>query len=214
MPIVHGVPLSPFVRKVRVVLAEKGIPYELRPVMPADPSEEFRRISPLGKIPVFQEGEFTLPDSSAIAAYLERAHPEPSLFPSDPQRYGRALWFEEYADSRLAETVGPVFFQRIVSPRVFKKPSDEELVRRTLAEKVPVAFDYLERELGDEEFLVGGRFSIADVAVATQLQSFRHAGEEIERAGWPRLARFAERVLSRPSFKDCIEEEGKLLASR
>jgi glutathione S-transferase len=57
--------------------------------------------SPLGKIPCFQDGDYTLPDSSCIIAYLERTNPRPALYPEDPKEYGRALFLEEYADSRL-----------------------------------------------------------------------------------------------------------------
>ena len=72
MPKIHGVNASPFVRKTRVALAEKGIVYELVPVMPIGVSDEFKKISPLGKIPCYQDGDFTLPDSSCICAFLER----------------------------------------------------------------------------------------------------------------------------------------------
>ena len=92
---VHGANASPFVRKVRVVLAEKKVPYELKPIFPFGPNPEFRKISPLGKIPALVDGERSLADSSVICAYIERKHPEPSLYPSDPYEYARALWFEE-----------------------------------------------------------------------------------------------------------------------
>ena len=95
MPTLHGVSLSPFVRKVRVALAEKSIAYEQVPVMPFNQTDEYFAKSPLGKIPCWEDGEFVLPDSSAIIAYLERVHPEPALYPSDPKEFGRALWYED-----------------------------------------------------------------------------------------------------------------------
>ena len=68
----YGVSLSPFVRKVRAVLAIKSIDYELVNVMPGAMDSEFLAKSPLSKIPVWEEDGWTLPDSSAICAYLER----------------------------------------------------------------------------------------------------------------------------------------------
>ena len=69
MPTVYGANASPFVRKVRVALAEKGIPYELDPVFPGPGiTPEFRQMSPLGKIPAYRDGERTLADSSVIIA--------------------------------------------------------------------------------------------------------------------------------------------------
>jgi len=73
----YGVALSPFVRKVRVALAEKGVAYEHDPVIPVNVSAEYRKKSPLGKIPAFEDGDKTLADSSVICAYLDRVHPSP-----------------------------------------------------------------------------------------------------------------------------------------
>jgi glutathione S-transferase len=214
--VLHGASASPFVRKARVFLLEKGLPYELVPVVPFPPansSPEFRRISPLGKIPALTDGDFGISDSSVICAYLERTHPTPPLYPSDPQAYARALWLEEFADSRLVEAVGPVFFQRVIRPGFFKQAPDDELIGKALTESLPPAFDYLEEQLDGVEWLAGGRFSIADIAVASMLQQLRHGRETVDAARWPRLAAYAERALSRPSFKGCIAEETQLLAS-
>src|SRR5437762_13180739 len=76
MRTVYGANGSPFVRKVCVMLAEKGLTYEQEPVIPLNVSAEFKKLSPLGKIPAYRDGEATLSDSSIICAYLERKHPE------------------------------------------------------------------------------------------------------------------------------------------
>jgi glutathione S-transferase len=211
MPTLYGIGLSPFVRKVRVVLAEKHVAYEHDPVVPVNVSPEYRKLSPLGKVPAYRDGDLALADSSVICAYLERTHPQPGLYPSDPEPYARALWFEEYADSKLVEAVGPVFFNRVVKRVVFKQEPDEALVRKALDETLPPLLDYLEGQLGEGEFLVGGRFSIADIAVATHFAALRLAGVAVDAGRWPKLVGWAERVLARPSFKGCLAEEMKLL---
>ena len=215
--VLHGVAPSPFVRKVRVVLLEKDIPHTLRPVTPFPPANatpEFRRMSPLGKVPALSDGDFAISDSSVICAYLERSRPAPPLVPEEPRGFARALWFEEWADTKLAETTGAVFFQRVVRPRFFRQPPDEEFVRAALRDALPPLLDYLEQQLGEEEWLVGGRFTIADIAVATMLQQLRYAGEAIDPARWPKLAAYADRVLSRPSFATCLADEAAVLAPR
>jgi len=212
MPTLHGANASPFVRKVRVVLAEKGVAYALNPVIPFGVTAEFRRKSPLGKIPVWEEENgYLLPDSSCIVAYLERAHPAPALAPSDPHEYGRALWYEEYADTKLVEALTPVFFERFVKKVLMKQSPDEERVRKALSELVPPAFDYLEGELGERPWLAGSRFSTADVAVASPFVNFMHVGERVDATRWPRLAAYVERCHARPSFKALIEEERSAL---
>jgi glutathione S-transferase len=205
--ILHGVNASPFVRKVRVALAEKGIAYELRPVMPIAPPPEYLKISPLGKIPCLQDGDFTLPDSSCIIAYLERTSPKPALYPEDAKQFGRALFFEEYCDTRLVETLGPVFFQRIVRKLILKQEPDETIARKKIDEEAPKVFDWLEGQLGDQQWLVGARFSIADIAAGSPFVNYAHAGESVDAKRWPQLAAYLQRVHSRPSFKALIEEE-------
>ncbi len=206
MPTIHGTSGSPFVRKVQTALNEKGVAFDQIPVMPMGPRDEFMKISPLGKIPVFQDGDFTVPDSSVILAYIERKYPKPALYPKDDQEFARALWYEEYADSRLVETLGPVFFNRVVKARLLKQESDEELVKQKLTE-VPPIFDYLESQIRDGEWLVGSGFSIADIAVASPFVNFQHAGESVDAGRWPKLAAFVQRVHSRPSMKGVIEQE-------
>ena len=206
MRIVHGASASPFVRKVRVALAEKGLDYELKPVFPFNVSPEYKKISPLGKIPCYQDGDFTLPDSSCIVAYLEKVSPQPALHPSDPKLYARALWYEEYADTRMVEIMGPVFFQRVIRKNLMKQEPDEELVKKSLA-RLPEICDYLEAEIGNSDFLVGNRFSIADIAVASPFVNLRHAGERVDEKRWPKLGAYLKRIHARPSFKALLSEE-------
>lgn len=203
----HGVGLSPFVRKVRVALAEKNIQYEHIPQVPFGQPEEYFKISPLGKIPCLTEGDWALPDSSCIIAYLERVHPKPALYPSDPKEFGRALWYEEYCDTKLVNALTTVFFQRFVRPKFFKEEADEEMIQKALTEEIPPILDYLEGEIGDRAFLVGSHFSIADIAATSPFVNFAHGKEKIDTGRWPKVAAYVERIHSRPSYKPIIEEE-------
>jgi glutathione S-transferase len=212
MPTVYGAGLSPFVRKVRVALAEKGLPYDLEVVMPGSPDPEFRKMSPLGKIPAFRDGERTLSDSSVICQYLERTHPEPPLYPSDPYQFARALWFEEYADTALVEVVGgKIFFPRIVAKLLMGKEPDEAAVQKAIDEDLPPRFDYLESQLGQGPYLVGERFTVADAAVTSMFANLQHAGVVVDAARWPKLAKYVATHLARPSFAALIQEEKAFL---
>jgi glutathione S-transferase len=210
--IVHGIDGSPFVRKVVVALAEKGIDFDLNPVMPGGGGYPgYLEISPLGKVPCLQEGDYTLPDSSCILQYLERTRPDPALYPSDAVEYGRALWYEEYADTRAADMLSPVFSERLVK-KLMKQEPDEARVQEHLTEKIPPVLDYLEKELGDREWIVGARFSVADIAVASPFVNFALAGEEVDAARWPQLCAYLDRIHGRPSFKEVIEREKAFFA--
>ena len=136
MPTLYGALGSPFVRKVIVALTEKQISYQHESVIPFRPNPEYRKISPLGKIPAFRDGDRTLADSSVIIAYLERTYPESPLFPSDAYDYARALWSEEFGDGGLASVLdAKVFLPRIIAPRFFNQPTDEATVRKPLKRK-------------------------------------------------------------------------------
>ena len=213
--IVYGGSLSPFVRKVCVVMAEKGVEFTVENVNPFAPPPEFLTISPLKRIPVLRDTDQaepnTLSDSSVICDYLEHKFPNPPLYPKDPFLRARALWYEEYADSILAQTIGPgLFFQRVVK-KMMKQQPDEALCAATMTEKLPPLFDYLEKEIGDREYFVGNAFSIADVTVGTMLVNFDHAGETVDAKRWPKLAAYGQRIHARPSFKDFIEKERPLV---
>jgi glutathione S-transferase len=213
--IVYGGSLSPFVRKVCVVMAEKGVDFSVENVNPFAPPPEFLAISPLKRIPVLRDTDQpepnTLSDSSVICDYIEHKFPNPPLYPKDPFQRARALWYEEYADSIVAQTIGPgLFFQRVVK-KMMKQQPDEALCASTMTEKLPPLFDYLEKEIGDRQYLVGDTFSIADVTVGTMLVNFEHAGETVDEKRWPKLAAYGKRLHARPSFKSLIEKERPLV---
>lgn len=214
-----GGSVSPFVRKVRVALAEKALDYELQPVNPFAPPEGWREVSPLGRIPAFKDGDRVINDSSVICAYLERRFPEPALYPSDAYDYARALWFEEFVDGGLIpSSARTVFFPLVLAPLFGGKPGPEPeavaAAEKVVREDLPPFFDYLDAEVGDREFLVGGRLTIADVATASPFVNLRHAGVAPERKRWPRLRAYLDRMHARPAFAKLIAEETPIFGKR
>ena len=206
-----GAHISPFVRKVRVTLAEKNLSYEHDPMVPFGVSDEYKKMNPLGKIPVLTDGDKVIPDSSAICVYLEKIEPEPALYSDDAYELARTLWFEEYADSGFINGTIVPFQERILAPMFFKRETDESKIEEALNQTLPPLFDYLEEELGDRDWLVGTGFSLADIATGSQFASFKLGKAEVDAERWPRLAAYVERVHSRPSFKAILEEEQAVL---
>ena len=214
-----GGSVSPFVRKVRVVLAEKGLDYEHEQVNPFAGPPGWREISPLGRIPAFQDDGRTINDSSVICAYLEKRFPTPALYPSDPYDYARAAWIEEYMDGGVVPLVGPkVFFPLVLQPLFSggKAPSAEAeaLAVKTFEEDAAPMFAYLEKELGDRDYFVGNQLTIADITVAATLVNARHAGFAPARKKFPKLRAFLDRMWSRPSLKKLIEEDTPIFGKR
>lgn len=215
--VLYGAPLSPFVRKVDAAIREKGVPHELESVNIMPMPDWFAEISPSRRIPVLrdtdvgQEGRAgTIPDSSAICAYLERKHPEPALYPSDPFAHARALWIEEFSDSDMMPLIGMGIFRPIQFARFQGKDPDVSTARQTYQEKLPRCFDYLEGELDGREYFVDD-FSIADIAVATALTQLVLVAGPLDASAWPRVAAHYDRVTSRPSLRPCLEICGKIV---
>jgi len=207
LPILHGANISPYVRKVRVALAYKSIEYENIQQSPFGAAKEFVAKSPMSKIPCWEDGDLILPDSSVIIGYLEHRYPDLPLLPAEPGPRARALWFEEYADTQMGECIPAIFFQRIVMPNVLKWKTDEEVVAKLLEKAVPKVLDYLTSCLGDDDFMVGGAFSIADIAITSPFVNFMLAGEKIDPGRWPEFASYLQRVHAQPCYAPIVKAD-------
>ena len=209
---IYGVPISVHVRKVIVAATEKKLSYELDPVVPFNPPAGWDELSPTGKIPVCTIGDLTLRDSAVICAYLERKHPEPALYPKDDIAYAQARWFEEYAGGVIfRDVVHGLFFQKVIGPNILKQATDAAVIDGILKGAMPKTFAYLERSLGTRYF-VGDRFSIADIAVASNLVNYHYLGYRIDGRQYPRLSAFFDNMLRQPSMSRAVQQEKKVAA--
>ena len=204
---IHGVPFSAHTRKVIVAALEKGIEFELVKVIPLTPPSGWAELSPLGLIPVLQDEDFSLADSSAICAYLERSRPGRSIYPTDARQFGRALWIEELVDGGLAPHVlRGLLMQRVFAPKFLNQAPDQELIHKSLTQMIPPRLAYLENTL-DAEYFAGGAFSVADITVASMLINFHYAGEAVTAAQYPKLHRYLRSVLARDCFRKALAVE-------
>ncbi len=208
---VYGVPISPFVRKVWVAAAEKGIAIEMAHGNTNDPSPEFAAASPFRKIPAIEDGDFRLADSSAILTYFEAKVPHPALLPLDPQARAKAIWFEEYADTIILAAAGKVVFNRVIAPMFVGIPGDEAAALQGIADLGPV-LDYLECAAPPSGYLVGD-FSVGDIAVASMLASLDYARFSLDPARWPKAADWYDRVKQRPCWIDVTKREKAAMAA-
>jgi glutathione S-transferase len=207
--IIFGASLSPFVRKVLAFAAEKGVAVENKQVALGG-SPEYRLISPFGKIPGLKDGDFTVSDSSAIVTYIEAKHPEPALFPSEARDRARAVWFDEFADTIAFGAASPMFFNRLVAPRFLGQPGDQAAADKAEREALPPVLDYLEGVVPEPGgFLVDGRLTIADLAVASPFANLRHLKLDLSR--WPKTKAWSDAILDRPSFAPLVAAETRML---
>lgn len=190
---------SPYARKVRIALAEKGLPFELLTEVPWDSTTSTPRYNPLEKLPVL-----LLPDgssvyeSSYILQYLEFKHPQVPLLPDDIDGKLAARKLEVLCDGVCDAVVLSLFEKKREGGG-----SPEWLARQR--RKIEGGVAEMARMVGSRRWAVGDRFSLGDIAVGTALGYLAVRFQELPwRTRYPELARFSDRVEQRPSFQDSV----------
>ena len=196
-----GSPGSPFVRKVRVIAAEKQVPIEYviqRPNVPGSPVPE---LNPLGKIPVLVlDGGEVVYDSVVIGEYFDGLKPEPRLVPADFAGRIAVKRFEALGDG-LAEIV--VILSHDLGPMSDPKLREGWMQRQHgKLERTLAAY---QRGLQGVSWLHGDRFSLADICAGYALFYLDQVLAQVEwRKTYPGLVDYAERLAARPSFAATI----------
>lgn len=192
---------SPFVRKVRIVAAEKHIDYEFQVDAPWEPGTHVPDYNPLGKVPVWvMEDGKSLFDSRVIAEYLDSTSPVGHLIPKDARPRIAVRRWEALADG-TADAAALVFVER-------KRPESQqspEWIQRQFG-KTWAGLKAMNEELGEKEWCVGEAFSLADIAVGCALGylDFRFKDEIDWRRQHANLAELFDRLIQRPAFKDTV----------
>jgi glutathione S-transferase len=194
MVTIIGTPVSPYVRKVLAALTLKRVPFEIDPITPFFGDDAFARLSPLRRIPVFIDGDAVVTDSSVIMQYIDETWPQPSLLPPTAAQRARARWFEEYADTRLADVfIWKGFGAVVVAPAVFGAPRDLDAFNKTLEKDVVDVMTYLESQAPDDGFFAGP-FGLADISLAVMFRNMRYARWSPDPARWPKTAAWLARA--------------------
>jgi glutathione S-transferase len=194
---------SPYARKVRVMLAEKHIECEMV-VVPslAAPESPVPAHNPLGKVPtlVLDDGT-SLYDSVVIVDYLDHKTPVARLIPQDNNHRAVVRRWEALADGICDAAVAVVMEGR----RAPEKQDETVVERQTL--KVHRGLAALAEGLGEGKWLMGERFTLADIAVGVMLGYVALRMPEIMwREQYPNLDRLYQQLMSRPSFKDTVPQ--------
>jgi glutathione S-transferase len=191
---------SPYVRKVRIVLAEKKIDCDLVLDSPWVEGNQVAVSNPLGKIPVLLlDDESPLYDSRVIAEYLDTVAPNNRLLPASGRERISVKRWEALADGVLDAAVAAFLEAR--RPDGERSPSWIERQRG----KVNQALKVMSDDLGDQPWCHGSGLSLADIAVGCALGyvSFR-LGDIRWREQYPNLAQLYEKLMQRPAFAETV----------
>ena len=212
---IYGVPISVHTRKVIVVALAKGLHFEVIPVVPVipgNPPANWRELSPTGKIPALTDGDFTVADSAAICAYLEKVHPAQPVYPAAPRDYATALSLEQYAGALFRDVVHPLFQETFVMPRIQKVATNQARIDKVLVTAVPEMFGYLDGEIRGD-FFAGGRPTVADFSVVSNLVTYQYLGFDLHRDRFRRLAALFDRVIRLEAVSEALRLEQPVVDS-
>jgi glutathione S-transferase len=195
----YDFPMSPRARKVRIVLAEKGLQYEKITIditKGEQKKPEYLAINPYGKVPALQDDGTTVYESTIIMEYLNDKYPNPPLLPADPGQRARARVLMHLGDNAydgaLAAIVGQVFFKP-------KGEADQSVIEKA-KQDLQTCFERLERELGNSDYLLGSTFTLADICFVTWAPLFGPLQVEVP-AQCSRVKAWLTRAQDRPSVK-------------
>ncbi len=190
----YGSLTSPYVRKARILLMEKGIPCELVLADPWAPDSIVPSLNPLGKIPVLEldSGEILF-DSPVVVEYLDTLRGEPLIPPSGRPRWDVLRW-HALAQGMLDATVARLLETR----RSLGQRSAENIARQEA--KIARALEYADRAFQGQAYLNGGAFSLADLALGVALRYIDFRYPHPWRDRHPRLGRWLAGITARSSF--------------
>ena len=200
--VIHGIPGSPFVRAVQIGMEEKGAPWRMEVLNPAETKGEIHlKRHPWGRMPAVEHDGFGLYETQAILRYIDQAFDGPSLQPADPRAAARMNQIIGVNDWYLfPKAVAVIGFQRIVGPALMGITPDEALcaAAEPEARRCVAVLDGL---LGEGAFLAGDSFSLADAMIGPQLDFLAATPEGDAAMAGTRLMAWLERMQARPSFE-------------
>ena len=191
---------SPYSRKVRIVLAEKHIDYDLVVDNPRDTATRVPDFNPLGKIPVLVlDDEIALFDSRVIVEYLDSASPVGRLIPDDTRQRIQVRRWEALADGCMDAVVSIVYEKR----RPAEQQSAEWVARQQ--GKIDRALKAMSDDLGTRAGCAGEGYNLADIAVGCALGYLDLRMPDLNwRKPYPNLGKLFDKLSKRASFKDTV----------
>ena len=208
MKLISATP-SPYARKVRIALAEKGLAFELVTEVPWNEDTRTPLHNPLEKLPILLLDDGTsVYESHYILEYLEVKHPAPPLLPADPDGVLEAKRLQVLGDG-ICDAFVLLFFERM-RPAAHRSAPWMARQRR----KVEGGVREIARSIGSRAWAVGDRFGLGDIAVGTAMAYLDVRFPDFEwRGNFPDLALYVDRLGERPSFRSTVPVPQKIAAS-
>jgi glutathione S-transferase len=191
---------APRTRSHRIVwlCEEMGVPYEIAAVKFTDPSPELLAVNPLKSLPAMQDGPVTMIESIAMMLYIMGRYgpTDLELKPSDPN-YARYLQFLLFGEAGLAMYGNPLVATKFYAPEDKRINWTSDYLKATFAKRL----GFVENHLGDALYIIGNRFTAADISVGYTIGIASFAGDtELS----PKLQAYHDRLKARPAYQRAV----------
>jgi len=204
--------ISPFARKVRLVLSEKRLDVDETLYLDWERNDQFLALNPAGTVPVLVEDDGTLLCShQAIAEYLDEAYPDPPLLPRDPTQRAEARRLVAWFDDKFWMEVGRLLVAEKLAKRMTGGPfatgeaPDSRAVRAGRA-NIHTHLDYIAWLTDRRKWLAGNQMTLADLTAAAHLSLIDYAGD-VPWEEHPRAKDWYARMKSRPCFRGLLADQ-------
>ena len=197
--------LSPFCRKVRLVLAEKKIEVELVEEKPWEKRMDYLRLNPSGKVPMLRIDGHDLAESTAICEYLEDTRPNPPLLPTDPVERAEARRLDQWFSDKFHHEVTANLLYERVNKRLEKTGYPDSTKIMAGSKNIKFHLDYIGWLMEERRWLAGDHLTIADFSAAAQLSCLDYIGD----VDWTRsqaLHDWYSKIKSRPAFRSILAD--------
>jgi glutathione S-transferase len=188
---------SPNCQRVKIVLAEKNLPYDIAPIdlrAHEQKTPEYLKLNPYGKVPVLTDDATVLYESLIINEYLDEKYSNPPLMPKDPAKRAKARILVDYG---MAHFDTP--YQRLRMELMKDAKEQNQQVIATAKAELKKLLQRLEDEIGEQQYLLGD-FSLVDADLLPRFTRLEGFGV-LPDPSLPRLGKYLERVKTRPSVR-------------
>ena len=205
-------PLCPFSRKVRLLLSEKGVGYELWRENPWEGNDDFFALNPAGRTPVLHDAEkkTTLCDSRAICEYFEETVDQsPMINGTVKDRAEIRRLVALFDENFFADVTHPLLHERMKKRLILRQPPDSRALSRAM-KMAHGHLDYIDYLVDTRPWLAGSRMSLADLAAAAQISVADYLGG-IDWSGHEQSKSWYSVFKSRPSFRPLLSERMEVI---
>ncbi len=203
----YSFPLCPFSRKVRLLLSEKGVGYELRRENPWDARDRFLSLNPAGRTPVLRDTDkgTVLVDSRAICEYFEETNDQnPMINGTAANRAEIRRLVALFDENFFGDVTGPLLHEKMKKRLVLRAPPDSRILRETMR-LANDHLDYMDYLIDTRPWLAGATMSLADLAAAAQISVADYLGG-IDWSGHEQTRGWYSVFKSRPSFRPLLAD--------